>query len=186
MTKKANRVVGVIRRSFDYLSDPMFVQLFKALVRPIVEYGNSAWHPYQKELQQEIEDVQRRATKLLGHLKDKPYHERLAALKLPSLEHRRKRGAMIDCYKYVHEIYRTNRPQFKQFTAKNVRGHSLKLAKNHHRLQIRGNFFSERVINVWNSLPDNVVTAPTVNTFKSRLDSHWKNLVSVYKPDCYN
>ena len=33
--------------------------------------------------------------------------------------------------------------------------------------------FSSRVVNMWNSLPDLVVDADTVNTFKRRLDKHW-------------
>ena len=75
-TAKANRTLKVIRRTFDYHSDRTFVQLYKTLVRPIVEYGHSVWHPAQKTLQKDIEDVQRRATKLIGRLKDKPYPER--------------------------------------------------------------------------------------------------------------
>ena len=76
-TSKANRIVGIIRRSFNHLTNKMFVQLFKALVRPILEYGHSVWQPHQKTLCSDLEDVQRRATKMLAHLKDKPYPERL-------------------------------------------------------------------------------------------------------------
>ncbi|KAK3757934.1 hypothetical protein RRG08_058248 [Elysia crispata] len=104
-TTKANRILGVIRRSFDHLTDHTFVQLYKALVRPILEYGHSVWQPVLETLQQDIVDVQSRATKLIGHLKDKPYPERLSILKLPSLEHRRHRGDMIDLFKYVTGIY---------------------------------------------------------------------------------
>ena len=100
-TSKANKIVGIIRRSFDYLDNKTFVLLFKSLVRPIIEYGNVVWHPQFKYLQQEIEDVQRRATKLLSHLKDLSYSERLKKLGLPSLEHRRRRGDMLDVYKYL-------------------------------------------------------------------------------------
>ena len=71
-TTKTNRILGVIRRSFDHLTDHNFVQLYKALVRPILEYGHSVWQPVLETLQDK-EDVQRRATKLIGHLKDKPY-----------------------------------------------------------------------------------------------------------------
>ena len=81
-TTKANSILGVIWRSFDHLTDHTFVQLYKALVRPILEYGHSVWQPVLVTLQQDIEDVQRRATKLIGHLKDKPYPERLSILKL--------------------------------------------------------------------------------------------------------
>ncbi|XP_076441767.1 uncharacterized protein LOC143280873 [Babylonia areolata] len=91
-TAKANRFLGVIRRSFDFLTPAVFIQLYKSLVRPVLEYGHTAWQPRHKTLCGELEDVQRRATKLIASLKDKPYPERLAALNLPSLKHRRLRG----------------------------------------------------------------------------------------------
>ena len=43
-----------------------------------------------------------------------------------------------------------------------TRGHSMKLAKDRSRLEIRKNFFTSRVVNVWNSLTDKVVCAPSV------------------------
>ena len=187
-TAKANRIVGVIRRTFDFLTESMFVQLFKSLVRPILEYGNSAWQPQHKSLCQDIEDVQRRATKLLASIRDLSYPERLAKLKLPSLEHRRKRGDMIELYKFMHEIYRCDTPKFQRTNneTRSTRGHSLKLEKGHHRLKIRGNFFSVRVINTWNELPNSVVTAPSVNSFKARLDKFWDGLPSIFDPECYH
>ena len=88
-TAKANQTLGVIRRTFYHHSDEIFVQLYKTPVRPILEYGHSVWHPSHKTPQRDLEDVQQRATKLIGKLKDKPYSERLRTLKLRSLEHRR-------------------------------------------------------------------------------------------------
>ncbi len=38
----------------------------------------------------------------------------------------------------------------------------------------RGHFFTNRVIDLWNSLPQDVVTAPSIDSFKNRLDSHWE------------
>ena len=69
-TTKANRTVGIIRRFFQHLSEQTFTLLFKSLVRPILEYGNVVWQPMAKGLCSQIEDVQRRATKLLGHIKN--------------------------------------------------------------------------------------------------------------------
>ena len=80
---KANQLVGLIRRSFVYLSCDTFVLLFKALVRPHLEYACSVWNPYLKKDIQLIEDVQRRATKML---RDLSYEGRLRLLKLPLLE----------------------------------------------------------------------------------------------------
>ena len=51
-----------------------------------------------------------------------------------------------------------------------TRGHCYKLVKTRSRLDIRKNFFSQRVINVWNSLPSEVVEAESVNAFKNRYD----------------
>ena len=185
-TAKANRTLGVIRRSFDHLTDHTFVQLYKTLVRPMLEYGHSVWQPSHKTLQQDVEDVQRRATKLIGKLKDKPYPERLATLKLPSLEHRRRRGDMIDLYKYMTGLYDTTRPVFEPHGGRETRGNSKKLAKRCTRLEVRSSFFSERVVSTWNGLPDSVVTAPSLNSFKGRLDAHWANHPNLYDPDCYH
>ena len=184
VTAKANQRVGIIRRSFDHLSEKTFLQLYKAQVRPILEYGHSIWQPYLKTLCQDLEDVQRRATGLLSSLKLKTYPERLEILQLPSLEHRRKRGDMIDVFKYVHGIYKTQNPHFTLSETK-TRTNSLKIAKTHWKEKVRCNYFTVRVVNTWNSLPEHVVRAPNLNTFKARLDSFWKGLASIYDPDCY-
>ena len=109
-TAKANKIVGLIRRTFDYLTPDTFVQLYKAIVRPILEYGHSVYQPRHKTLCQDLEDVQRRATRLIGNMKEMSYPERLKKLKLPSLEFRRERGDLIDVYKYVENIYDTDHP----------------------------------------------------------------------------
>ena len=183
---KANRVVGLIRRSFEHLTPSTFIMLYKALVRPLVEYGHCVWEPSTKSLKSDIEDVQRRATKLIGNLKELPYPERLKRLKLPCLEHRRKRGDMIEVYKYLNGFYDVDRPHFQLSENSRTRGNKLKIAKPRHRLGIRGNYFLNRSVNMWNSLPDEVVSAPSVDSFKSRLDKHWAVLPSLYDPECQN
>ncbi|RUS80406.1 hypothetical protein EGW08_011842 [Elysia chlorotica] len=127
----------------------------------------------------DVEDVQR-----LASIRDKPYPERLATLKLPSLEFRRKRGDMIDLWKYIHGVYDTDRPHFDIGNSRDTRGNSLKIYKHRCRLNLRSNSFSHRVINDWNGLPESVVTAPTVNCFKNRLDKCWENHPSLYNPQC--
>ena len=53
-----------------------------------------------------------------------------------------------------------------------TRGHQLKLEKGRSRLDVRKHFFTQRVVNLWNALPVNLVSAPTVNAFKNRLDKN--------------
>ena len=181
-----NKMVGLIRRSFSYLTERMLVTLFKSLVRPILEYGHSVWQPNTKELCAEVERVQKRATKMIGHLKDKEYPERLRKLKLPSLEHRRLRGDLIEVYKYLNGHYDTEKPSFEMTKAPQLRGHSMRIQKQRGRLELRTNYFSNRVNQVWNDLPESVVTAPSTNTFKNRLDHHWRDLPTMYNPNCIN
>jgi len=42
---------------------------------------------------------------------------------------------------------------------------------------LRKHYFSARIVNIWNSLPNTVVDAGTVNTFKARLDKFWSHQV---------
>ena len=56
-----------------------------------------------------------------------------------------------------------------------TRGHAWKLEKNEHfTSQVREGWFTIRVVNPWNSLPPNVVNAPSIATFKNRLDEYLK------------
>ena len=55
---------------------------------------------------------------------------------------------------------------------KRTRGHSLTINKVRSKLQIRKHFFSQRVVNKWNNLPEKVVQADTINSFKNRYDKH--------------
>jgi len=61
-----------------------------------------------------------------------------------------------------------------------TRGHDLRLRKSRAKYDLRKYFFSNRVVNVWNSLPGHVVNVDTVNCFKSRLDKLWANQELMY------
>lgn len=64
-----------------------------------------------------------------------------------------------------------------------MRGHSLKLIKPRSRLEIYKYFFKSRVINVWNSLTEKVVHAPSVIAFENSLGKLWSNHPLKYDPD---
>ena len=182
-TAKANRVLGIIRRTFATINCKLFIQLYKALVRPILEYGHTVWEPRHITPARDVEQVQRRATRLTSATKGLNYHERLKKLGLPSLEHRRLRGDMIDTYKYVHGLYNVSQPAFEFApTEKGTRSNDLKLFRHHRKGDLKKNFFSERVIKDWNELPKSVVNAPSINCFKSRLDAFWKHKQSKFEP----
>jgi len=74
---KANRILGLIRRSFVHLDIPLMTQLYISIVRPHLEYGNVIWHPQFKKDKEILENVQHRATKLVPSLSKYSYEERL-------------------------------------------------------------------------------------------------------------
>ena len=76
--------MGLIRRSFSYMDETTLLMLYKALVRPHLEYANSICNPYNKKHITAIENIQRRATRLIPGFKDLTYEERLKKLKLPT------------------------------------------------------------------------------------------------------
>ena len=99
--KKANSILGLIKRSFLALDEDTLTLLFTFMVRPHLEYANIIWGPDFIGDVRAVERVQKRATKLVPLLRNVPYIKRLKKLNLPSLEHRRKRGDMFTCYKIV-------------------------------------------------------------------------------------
>ena len=187
-TEKANKLLGLIRRGFTVLDRISLPALYKSIIRPHLEYGNVVWHPRLKGDEKQLENVQRRATKLIPELANMDYEERLRQLKLPSLYYRRARGDMIECYKYLHGIYDVQNTQslLPEEASTSTRGHSHKLKKPFARRAVRANFFSVRVVNAWNSLPDSVVAAPTLNSFKSRLDKVWSSFMYSQDSDWFS
>ena len=81
---------------------------------------------------------------------------------------------MIQTFKLVKRLDDCPLENFFTIAHYNKRGHSFKLEKPRCSLSFTLNQFSYRVINVWNSLPQHVVDAETLNSFKARLDQHWQ------------
>lgn len=182
---KANQMFAVLRRSFRYMDSNTFVPLYKTLVRTHLDFASSVWFPYKQKHIEQIEGVQRRATKQLPGLKELNYEDRLRTLKLPSLSYRRTRGDMIEVYKiisgkYDHDASECLKLWKDMAPRKSERGHSLKLYPQRAKSTLRKNSFAIRSVSLWNSLPENVVSAQTTNTFKNRLDKHWSNQDIVY------
>ena len=74
VSKKANSILGLKRRSFDHIDKEIFRILFASLVRPKLEYGNIVWSPYYKEDIKEIENILRRGSKLIPELRPPSVH----------------------------------------------------------------------------------------------------------------
>jgi len=163
--------IGIIKRNFIYLDDDAFVMLYKSLVRSHLEYANSVWNPHRLGSIKDLEKVQMRATKLVITIKNLTYKDRLKRLKLPTLKYGRIRGDMIEVYKILTNKYDSRVNFYLEKQQDSItRGHSLKLVNNRYHYDLRKFSLAPRIVNVWNSLPEIVISADTTDTFKRRLD----------------
>jgi hypothetical protein len=177
----ANGKLGIIRNTFHELNKDNFIVLYKAFVRPILEYCCTTWSPHNIMYHKEIEKVQKRATKLVQHMYTLSYSDRLKALNLTTLYYRRKRCDMLQVYRIINNIDQMDMDNYFRLNIRPSRHNSLKLLKPRAGRTIKQHSFSHRIINLWNELPDDVVLADSINSFKNNLDIAWKFKVWKYE-----
>ena len=85
-----------------------------------------------------------------------------------------------DILKYFYNEILTRNPSTR------TRGNNLKLFKKYARTETRKNSFSNRIVDTWNNLPNDLVNSPSVNCFKSRLNKHWCQHPQKFTAKCYN
>jgi hypothetical protein len=173
---RANQVLGRLKKSFRSRGLMLWKVLYKMYVRPHLEFAIQSWSPHLKRDINALENIQRRATKLITGIKHKPYEERLTILGLTKLEDRRVRNDLIQQYKIVHGVEKIEFvvPQVYAQTLSeyNLRGNSLRLTKQLVKNCIeREKFFANCIVNAWNALPSSVVNSNSTDAFKKRLDA---------------
>ena len=172
--KKANCVLGQIKRSFNSRSPDVIIKAYKQYVLPHLEYCVQAWSPYLQKDIMLLEKVQKRALRLIPSLNGLSYEEKLQQMGMLSLQARReildlvqlfKMKSGLDCLSFEDYFeYCEHKTVTRSITNKN-----LKMPKS--RLQSRKEFFTCRVISCWNKLPESVRESTSLPLFKSRLNS---------------
>src|SRR5260221_646351 len=165
----------MIYRTICYKTKNVILQLYKSLVRPHLEYCVQAWRPYLKKDINPIEKVQRRATRMIPALHKMPYELRLKELKLTTLETRRLRGDLIEVFKILKGFEEVDSSYFFELTDTHLRGNSWKLYKSRFEKNWGKFAFTNRIIDEWNRLNDEVVSSNTIDNFKIKLDYYLKN-----------
>ena len=179
-TKSAKAIIAQIRNSFRYLDEELVRLLYVSLVRPHLEFAVPVWNPYLKKDIEKLEEIQHRATRLVPKLRKKEYEYRLERLRLTTLETRRKRGKLIQFFKVLNghdHIKWKNEPEKIVLgdnngpASRNLRRGGICFRREPANICTpRNEFFLNRVIPLWNELPQKVREAKSLNCFKAGLD----------------
>ena len=173
-TKKANSMLGFLRRNLRVNSSDTKAAAYKTLVRPNLEYCASVWSPYTAAGKRKIEMVQRRAARYATNR----YHntssvtDMLQDLDWESLESRRVKIQLTLLFKVIQDL--VDIPASTYLTPASTRtraNHTKKLRQISSKSDAYKHSFFPRTIPVWNSLPATVAEAPDLVSFKQGLST---------------
>jgi ribonuclease P/MRP protein subunit RPP40 len=170
---KASNRAKCILKCFSTSDSILLKDAFCTFVRQLLEYFAVIWCPRYKKDSNRIEAVQRSFIKSIGNLSMCSYRERLLNLGIDSLQCRRLKADLILCYKMIHDLVDIGTDTACIFTHSLntfTCGNSFKLTKNSVASLPEINFYVNRIVNIWNTLPDSVVTTNSVASFKNSID----------------
>ena len=159
---KANRTLGFLRRHLSACPQDVKESAYKGLVRPVLEYGSSVWDPSSILLQEELENVQKRAARFVtgNYLYETGSMTGiLEQLKWESLKKRRRDSRIIMLYKGLKGAA--------SIPTNDLVPH-IRHVRNHHSLAFQTPFantdiykcsFFPQTIRDWNSLTDTFLSA---------------------------
>lgn len=177
ITSKGNNTLSFLRRNLKINSVPLKECAYKTLVRPLVEYSSTVWDPYTQNNIWNLEMVQRRSARYVLN----QYHTTASVttminqLNWESLQRRRENARLNMFYKAHHGLAAI---QLENYLVPMQSTRSLRNSSEnqyqipHSSADYHLYSFFPRTVRVWNSLPSDITSAPTLPTFKSRLHQH--------------
>jgi ribonucleases P/MRP protein subunit RPP40 len=171
VAQTASSVFGQIHRSFHYRDRHTYVRIYNQYVRPHLEFAALAWLPWLQGDIDCLEKVQERAVKAISGLTARDYADRLKEIGLPTLEARRMEADMIQTYKIISDSEKEMCEQLFEMAA-NRRPTRQNAGKSNLVAQraahgYRQGFYSVRVSEPWNNLPDSVKEARNVTRLRN-------------------
>ena len=162
---KARRLSFLILRNFQ-LKDSRLI-LFKSHVRPLLEYCSHLYSNLRKCDSIAIEHVQRKFTKPISRT-DLSYRQRCHDLNLQPLWLRRVILNLLFLFRLIHKlIYSNSDPvSFAEKKSYNLRRNIFLLPVYKSRSSTRSNFFINKYSSLWNTLPDFIRSATSIQSFR--------------------
>jgi Reverse transcriptase (RNA-dependent DNA polymerase)/Endonuclease-reverse transcriptase len=163
-------VLHQLRKNFHFRDRNVFLRLYKQYVRPHVEFATPAWNPWHQADIQVLENVQKKFVNMVAGLSPGSYEEKCVELGLDTLEERRKNQDLMQAYKMIRgkeQLSRINLFRHVDGGRTRMDADPLNIKQSQARLEIRKNFFSQRIIKNWNAVPTEIKNATTVAGFRA-------------------
>lgn len=171
---RARAVLGQISRSFHYRDRHVFLRLYIQYVRPHLEYSCSAWSPWTLQDIEVLEAVQKKAIGMISGLTSTDYKDKLKELGMWTLKKRRVKFDLVQMYKIAHNIgeIQTSIVLYRDreiLQSTRLQTDPLNILKPRSNLEVRKNFFTVRIAELWNAVPSDLKNARNVNLFKKNV-----------------
>jgi len=167
---KASRLCGMVLKLFASRDRKFLVRIYLTYIRPCLEYASAVWSPSSVGLSNQLERVQRRFTRRLFGRHPLDYEDRLSATKITSLSARRKAADLIQAFKVRNHLIDIDPGSIGIVqTNSTTRGNMVNMARHGASSQRVACCYNFRIQRMWNSLPLDVKSATSLDTFKNKL-----------------
>ena len=166
VTKKANNTRSFLQRNISQCPKKTKELCYRTLVRPLMEYATVIWDPFTDANIRKLEMVQRRSARMVcsDYRRTSSVSSMLQQLQWPTLQERRAQAKVTMMYRIVYQL--VDVPTTYLIPISSIRGHGLNYLVPYARTQIYQRSFFPDTIRLWNSLPQSVVSCPTIDSFK--------------------
>ena len=171
---KGNSVLGLLRRNLKISSQAVKTKAYQSLVRPHLKYASTVWSPHTSDNTKNVEMVQRRAARYVcNHWHNtSSVSEMVSHLSWESRAVRRSNMRLHTMYRIVHTTMGDHWQRWLTLSTRQTRGFHrwryIPLSPSNDPYKLS---FLPCTIPVWNSLPLHVVSSPTLDSFRQRLNT---------------
>ena len=181
IVNKAGGVLTSILKTTVNRDSSFMLPIYSSHVRPLLEYASSIWNLGYVGDTRQLESIQRRWTREISGLEGLDYTQRLQRLNLYSVKGRLLRHDLIKYWQIFHGQSSIPRDDlFPRPMLSSTRGHQFKIAHTRTQLEVRKRFFSMRCVDLWNSLPAELVGCENLAVFKRELAFQLGDLLFQY------
>lgn len=172
ITRKGMKTLGFLRRNLPgrSCSKEIKTACYNTLVRPIVEYASCVWDPHTSKAISKAESVQRSAARYVmnNYSRRSSVTSMINELQWKTLQHRRAVSKVAMMYRITNHLIDIPDDQLVPLNTP-TRGHSKRFLIPRSRTSLMKDTFFPNTIRLWNGLPENVVSSPSIDIFKTRV-----------------